>query len=197
MIDQQTADRILQTKLDALSAKHLHVKRLTWLHKWNKLVDVLAIAVPTVYFAFRFIAKGTGAGPYVEILWEILAALLLVLTILKVGFSWQEHAQTHSKLLGENISLAGQANNLLAERQTVSPEGARLFFVLAQTIESADRELLGQVPEEDKQWAYREGLKELKVDCTRCKSSPWEFIKGSCQQCGNTPKSQRRLEGTV
>jgi mobilome CxxCx(11)CxxC protein len=189
MIDDKTADAILQTKLDAISAKHLHVKRLDWLRKWNKLVDFLAIAVPAIYFTFRILAKGTAAGPFIEHIWEVLAGFLLVLTILKVAYGWQERAQKHGTLLGENIGLAGQAGNLLSERQTVSPESARLFFLLAESIEGNDRELFGRLSEEDRKYAYREGLKELKVDCTRCKSSPWEFIPGSCQQCGNTPKS--------
>jgi hypothetical protein len=39
MIDQETADAITQKKLDALCAKHLHIKPLDWLRKWNRGVD--------------------------------------------------------------------------------------------------------------------------------------------------------------
>jgi mobilome CxxCx(11)CxxC protein len=198
MLDSQITDTISQRKLDSLAAKHLHVKQLVKLSNRNRLVDFLAIAVPVVYFVFRFLAKGTRSGYYIELIWEILAALLLALTILKIVYKWQERAERHNKLLGENIALVGQADNLLSDRQTASPESARLFLVLAANSETADRELLGRPSEEDRKFAYREALKEFQSGrdtvCPQCKASPWNFVPGSCQLCGNTPNDRQLSE---
>jgi mobilome CxxCx(11)CxxC protein len=111
-----------------------------------------------------------------------------------VVYRWQERAQEHSKLLGENISLAGQADNLLSELSNLSSESARLFLVLAQRSEKEDRAALGEPSASDKQFAYREALKEFQpgnvsVVCPRCNSSPWSFTPGPCQLCGNTPSN--------
>lgn len=192
MIDAGTLANIQQKKLDSLAAKHLHVKRRTWLNRGSTLVDFLGLSVPTVYFAFRYLAKGTQYEYKVESAWEVLAALLLAATILKLVYRWQERAQEHSKLMGENISLVGQADNLLRQKDTSSPESARLFLVLAQMSETEDRNALGQLKDTDKIFAYREALKEFEpgnssIVCPRCNSSPWQYTPGSCQLCGNTP----------
>ncbi|HMG72015.1 MAG TPA: mobilome CxxCx(11)CxxC protein [Pyrinomonadaceae bacterium] len=192
MIDEQTADAITQKKLEALCAKHLHIKRLAWLRRWNRAVDFAAIGVPGFYFVFRYLAKGREAGPYVETSWEILAASLVLLVLAKIVFHWEERAKRHSQLLGENIALVRQADNLLATRRTDLSEGVQLFFALVEKTDLADNEAFGIPAEKDSQFAYRQGLKELKGVCQHCKSSPWDYKPGSCQVCGNTPADQRQ-----
>lgn len=152
------------------------------------------MGVPAIYFAFRYLAKNTSYEWSIELIWEILAGLLLAGTILKIAYRWQEQAQRHSKLLGQNIALVGQADNLLSEQSDISPESARLFSLLADQSEAEDRDILGQPLDKDKQFAYREALKEFEpgnssAKCPQCKSSPWQFVPGSCQLCGNTPAS--------
>jgi mobilome CxxCx(11)CxxC protein len=193
MIDAQTLSKITQKKFDSLCAKHLHVKRLSKLHGLSRLVDWLAVAVPAIYFAIRFSAKGTEYGPLAEHVWEGLAGLLIALAALKIAYGWQDRAEKHSKLLGENIALVGQADYLATDQNT-SAESARLFLVLAERSETADREALGQPAEKARQFAYREALKECQPDavCPACNSSPWKFKIGSCQLCGNTPTPQSK-----
>lgn len=156
----------------------------------NRGVDFAAIAVPIFYFVPRLLARGTPYTGYVEAGWEVLAAALLVLVVLKLAYNWEERAQTHSKLLGQNILLIGQTNDLLLFREKVPEDNVPLFLRLAEQSEMADREAIGQVAEKDRQFAYREGLKELgdvSICCPFCKASPWAFKPGSCQLCGNTP----------
>lgn len=190
MLDSPISETIRQKKMDCLATKHLHIWRRIQLNKYSQLVDALGLAVPAIYFAFRYLAKGTNFEKRVESIWEVLAALLLVSTILKIVYKWQEKAQEHSKLMGENISLAGQADNLLME--TAQAESAQMFLVLARKLETEDRDVLGSPSVEKKQAAYREALKEVHPGnaltvCPVCKSSPWKFVPGSCQACGNTP----------
>jgi len=192
MIDGATIHNIRQKKLDSLAAKHLHVKHATRLNTKITAVDALALAVPVFYFVFRYLAKGTPYQFIIETIWEILAALLLVATILKFALRWQEKTQTHNRLLGENISLAGQADNLLSAPDNISPETAQLFFLMTQKSETEDRNILGEPPSSERQFAYREAIKESEpgnsfVVCPRCSASPWQFSPGSCQLCGNTP----------
>ena len=192
MIDEQTADAITQKKLEALCAKYLHMKKLAWLRKWNRAVDFAAIGVPGFYFVFRYLAKGREAGPYVEAAWEILAASLILFVLAKIVFHWEERAKRHSQLLGENIALVRQADNLLATRRTDLSEGVQMFFALVEKTDIADSEAFAGLPKEERQFAYCEGLKELKGVCPYCKASPWDYKPGSCQACGNTPLDQRQ-----
>src|SRR5436853_4896962 len=118
MIDQQTADAINQKKLEALCAKYLHLKKLVQLRNRNWAVDFAAIGVPGFYFVFRYLAKGRDAGPYIETIWEILAASLILLVLAKIVFHWEDRAKRHSRLLGENVALVRQADSLLATTRT-------------------------------------------------------------------------------
>src|SRR5262249_50594856 len=112
---------IRQEKLNALAAKHLHKKRLAWLNGLNKFVDALAVLVPILYFAARYLAKGTSASEIVEPIWEVLAVILLASVALKLIYGWQEKAEQHSELIAENISLARHADNLLSNIQAATP----------------------------------------------------------------------------
>jgi mobilome CxxCx(11)CxxC protein len=197
MIDDATIGTIRQKRFDSLAAKHLHVKRRDRLNWWSRLADFLALGVPISYFAFRLIARGTSWQWLAEISWEILATALLVLVALKMNYRWEETAQIHSKLLGENISLARQADGLLTGAD-VSPS-VQLFLSLADRSEKEDRDSLGEPQEKDQQFAYRKALKEsggTTVVCPICHLSPWrfaraypwKFARGSCQLCGNKPE---------
>jgi mobilome CxxCx(11)CxxC protein len=190
-MDDSIVQTIKQKKLNSLAAKHLHVRSRADLNRLNRFVDWLAIAVPILYFVPRFIAKGTGYAVPVEIGWESIAAILVAFVGAKIAYRWEERAQTHSKLLGENISLVRQADDLLLMGEVGIPESAQLFLRLAEKSESADREAIGEPSQKDKQFAYREGLKEfggVSVTCPLCRASPWKFTAGSCQLCGNTPQ---------
>jgi mobilome CxxCx(11)CxxC protein len=192
-MDDAIIKLINQKKLDSLAAKHLHGRSRSRLNRLNHFVDYLAIAVPILYFVPRFIAKGTPYAFRVEIAWECIAALLVAVVFLKINYHWEERAQTHSKLQGENISLVRQADELLLMTTGGIPETAQLFLRLAEKSESADREAMGDISAKDKQFAYRESLKEIgdpSIRCPICHASPWKFISGSCQLCGNRPEPQ-------
>jgi len=184
---------IRQKKLDALAAKYLHQKRLARLNGLNKFVDALAVIVPILYFSARYLAKGTNASEIVEPIWEVLGAILLASGALKLIYGWQEKAEQHSELIAENISLAGQADNLLSNIQNTSPDSIRWFLLLAEETDKKDAKALGIPKEKDRQAAYREALKEFSPQsaetvCLQCGASPWNYTPGSCQLCGNTPK---------
>lgn len=190
-------EKIRQQKINALCAKCLHEQRLAALKKLNRFADILAFGVPAAYFPVRFLAKGTEYGIYVEGLWAIVAGLLAVVSIIKLVSKWQDNAERHSKLMGENISLVTQADYLLANPDTLTAEKAQFFFLLADSLEKGDREALGLVKPEAKQYAYREALKEsvpnsADIVCPVCQTSPWRFTSGSCQTCGNTPSPEQK-----
>jgi mobilome CxxCx(11)CxxC protein len=164
-------------------------------------VDILAFGVPFLYLTLRLIFKGTIHEKAAEISWDVVAALLFILAILKLVLRWQERAQEHSRLLGENITLVGLADNLLLNQSTATAETIRYFNLLTERSEREDRESLGEVSPKDKQFAYREGLKESEpgntaIVCPVCKSSPYQFTPGSCQVCGNTPRVQVSSKNT-
>lgn len=188
-------EKISQQKINALCAKCLHERRLVKLKKLNRLVDILAFGVPTAYFPVRFLAKGTTYGPYIEGAWAVVAGILATISVVKMISRWQDSAERHSKLMGENISLVTQADYLLNSPDTLTPDKAQLFFLLSDNLEKLDRDALGLVKSEEKQNAYREALKEsvpnsADIKCPVCKASPWHFKPGLCQTCGNTPVSE-------
>lgn len=195
MVDNDLKERVQQKRFDSLAAKHLHVRRMHRLNRFNRTIDFLALAVPIVYFALRYTAKGTSHEHWVEPVWEVLAGILLAMIVFKLAFHWEERAQKHSGLLAENIGVVRQAEGLLVAPH-ISPESAALFLVLADRSEKEDRDLLGQPRAKDRQFAYREALKEsggATAVCPLCALSPWrvrrrrlwEFGQELCDVCGN------------
>jgi mobilome CxxCx(11)CxxC protein len=189
MLDPKTRGRLEQERLDCLSAEHLHIAALRKLRSKILFVDVLAIGVPITYFPFRLLFKDTQYALGIERAWEILAGCLITATVVKFLLGWQERFQKHGRMLGENIALKRQAIDLLNDDRTTS-ESAQSFLALAAKSEAADRESLLKPDIKEKQYAYREALKEwggAAVVCPICNGSPWKFVKGSCQTCGNKP----------
>jgi mobilome CxxCx(11)CxxC protein len=191
MLNHKRMNLIRQKRMDALATKQLHGKYLSVLNRRNFLVDIFALGVPILYFPIRYAAKGLPIGTFVETFWEGLAAILIFLAVIKIVFRWQDKAIRHSKLSGENISIASHADQLLLNIDTTSLESFQWFIRLADDLEKEDRELIGQAKTPDKQWAYREALKEFTPSstelCPECGANPWNFNPGTCQLCGNTP----------
>lgn len=190
MIDAATIGTIQQKKFDNLAAKHLHVAARKQMNDWSTTVDYLAVAVPLLYFPIRMFGRTSPYHGAIEVAWEVLAVVLIAATLLKVFRKWQEKAQEHSLALGENISLVTQADQLLAQPRKTSLDKAQYFLEMAARSERDDRQLLGEPTLAMKQFAYREALKEYDgalAKCSHCQASPYDFAKGSCQMCGNTP----------
>jgi mobilome CxxCx(11)CxxC protein len=167
------------------------------LNRLNLVADTIALLTPIVGLPVRYVLKG---GPYAaatDTAWEIMAGILLAVTFLKLVCHWQENAQLHSKLMGENISIVGIADDLMADQSKLTADLPALRQLLGKS-EAEDSDLLGEPKEADKQWAYREALKEadkINAKCPVCSRSAWKFKNkwwqfwgddNKCQACGNT-----------
>jgi len=115
----------------------------------------------------RFLAKGTRYEPLAEYTWEAIAAVLAILIVVKMGFRWAGKTEQHSRQVGENISLATQADHLLGKKPPPGEDASYGFFLLADSVEKADRDLLGIPKDKAKHCAYREALKEFGADVKR------------------------------
>jgi len=190
MLDDSLIERLVQQKLNALSAKAVHSWRIDSLHKRSLAADLAALAVPALYFPFRYLAKGTSWAGGTEIFWEILAGALVAITIVKLVLRWQERAENHTKLMGQNIAFVAHADYVLNLYVHSSlPDQALSMFLLSAEQDTSDAEALVGLTTAERQMAYREALKELRPDAAcRCGASPWQFVPGECQICGGTPK---------
>lgn len=191
-MNAEETKQILQKKMDTLSAKHLHELCLEPIRKRNYLIDALAITVPILLLTARLLAKEHSWSVYIDAAADILATLLLALTVLKVIYGWQDKAIAHSRLRDENISLGTQADVLLRRGAKATSDSVEMFLQLIDRSEQADREAVGIPKTELKQRAYREALKEAELGstttiCPYCRASPWHFKPGTCEVCGNTP----------
>ena len=183
---------VLQKKADALCARILHQKRLSKLKKISRRMDIFTVCVPAAYFPLRLAAKGTSYYALTEFIWLPFAVALAFLGVYKIVVKWQDAIEVHSRLVGENITLATQAESML-RREVIGEEEARHFLALSDMLEKSDRSALGEVPEEERKKVYLQALREVRpqsagVVCPICKSSPWQYTSGSCQACGNEPK---------
>jgi mobilome CxxCx(11)CxxC protein len=197
---------LTQARLNSLAAKHLYDRRIGNLRRASTLADYLAIAVPVLYFPIRYLAKETTAHDVLEGVWEILAAILIAATLLKVFYHWSEKSESQATARSENVKIADEILHLLntSEGSEKSEESVPVvvppalkaeldlihFAVKRQDVD--DQRELGELKTEERKRAYREALKELvpgdaNVKCPICQSSPWAYKSGSCNACGNTP----------
>jgi|SRR6266850_5129402 len=185
--------RLRQKKMDALVARNLHRPRVARFHRLGLLVDLLALTVPVGYFAVRYLAKDTSWMRAVEIIWELLAGLLLAMTIAKLVLKWQERSELHTNLMAKDIAFIAHIDYLLTLSHTgnISDDAINVFLLSADQ-DHADAAALVNVTATEKQMAYREALKEIEPSstttvCPECRASPWQYVPGICQLCGNTP----------
>lgn len=189
MISPDGVDQIEQKKTDSLAAKAVHKKRIQRLKLWIRRTDFLALAVPIAYFVLRYLLKTTWAHGPVEVVWEISAGVLLIVTTFRIVYKWQENLDEHGALIAENIAVVRQADYLLSHRESASADNVRHFFAESDRVDVQDAKLLGELAERERQETYRQAIKEWGADrvCRLCGASPWDFQPGSCQACGNTP----------
>ena len=194
MNNQEVINRIQKIKLNALSAIYLHEKRLGYFRWLNTLIEFLSIVVPVFYVAPRFLFKGTPYEQLVEIIWEILAVLLLSMAIAKIIFRWQDREMKHTVMARRNEDVRNEADKLLAQGK-ISSSVINQFVSRVTDIDAEDRELFLTVTQKEDQEAYRYALKHLvpasTMLCENCGANPWDFKPGECAVCGDTPAKHK------
>lgn len=191
-MQETTKDLIKQAQMDALCGKIIHAKRLSRLRKATSAVDVFVIVVPILFFAPRLMAGAGYIKDIVESANVILSVTLLSLGVIKQVRRWEDRARLHIKYLSENIMIKNEADHLLRKNEATDGEGMA-FLRLAEAVEKPDSEILADASATEKQFAYREALKELVQNdprCHQCGANPWAFKKGQCQMCGGTPPQE-------
>lgn len=193
-MDTYTVNRLTQARLNALTAKSFHALSLKKTTKFNYALLILTFVIPIFYFIPTYTTKG---GPYETVtntLGFILNIFLLIIAALYLILKIDEKLATHKKLMEENIYVANECQELLNENHAT--EEISWFFRYISKVD-ADDTLTNPEWENEKfrQKLYREALKELHpgdatVKCPICGASPFIFIPGSCQSCGNTPEKR-------
>jgi mobilome CxxCx(11)CxxC protein len=190
MLKPEQVTKIQQEKLNALVAIQLHKKQISILQKINRISECLCIAVPAFYLTPRLLAKETSLEADINFFGEILAAILLILTIIKLVNKWQDNEFKHTSMSQRNDDIAYEADRLLGST-TASTEAVEQFLKRVQDVNAEDAALLINTKKDEKHTAYREALKKLgsstPILCPICNSDPWKFTAGTCQACGGEP----------
>lgn len=149
-------------------------------------------------FLVRYMFKGTEAAGPIEHVWEALAAILITLAIIKMARHWQLDIEKHSQLIGDNIAFISQTDYLmsLVKAGQLKPESVDVFILNCSALDRADANSLGRPTPEEFKTANLQALKEIEpmsaiTVCPTCGANPWDFIPGSCSQCGNKPQKER------
>src|SRR4051812_1058938 len=112
MLNAADLQAVRQVRINALATKNLHQGRVDSLRRLSVISDAFVLVVALLYVPVRYLAKGTPHGETVESIWELAGAVLIVVSVLKLAFSWQSRVEKHAVCLGRNISLAGDADRL-------------------------------------------------------------------------------------
>ena len=189
-------DQIIQSRMNALSAIDLHRARVMRWRRAGTLVEFLTIAVPITYFVPKILASQTQWESALESTWEILAALLLIMTILKSVYRWRDKEIRHSIASRINEDVSREARRLL-DSDDLSAGQHEQFLKRVSMANNEDRDLLLGVSADEEKRAYRFALKHANPNmstlCPKCGADPWIFVPGDCAACGGTFTILRRL----
>lgn len=182
-------ERILQIRTDALVAEYIYAIKLRNLGYMSIAITCLTILVPIMFLAAIPITKGTEYESPLNTASIVLSAVLLCLSVLSLILKLDQKRESFLIARRSNIYVSSEALKLIDKADA---ELSWFYNYLAE-MDSRDQENIGEVSEKIKQKAYRHSLKKLMPGrsdtvCSICHASPFKFIAGSCQVCGNTPK---------
>jgi mobilome CxxCx(11)CxxC protein len=182
--------RILQIRTNALTAEYIYTKQIKKLKYWNTAINVLTFIVPLLFTAALYITKNTVHETLVNNISVILGVLLLSITSL--SFLFEINSKRENYIIGRrsNIYVANEALKLLDKEDSE----LNWFYNYLVEIDSKDTENIEEIDKELKKAAYRNSLERLipgstDTCCSVCHASPFIYNPGSCQTCGNTPRS--------
>ena len=182
-------DKVLQIRTDALVAEYIYTKKLKKIGYMSIAITCLTILVPIIFSAAILIAKGKDYEGALNTASIVLSAALLSLSVLSLILKLDQKRESFLIARRSNIYVSSEALKLADKEDT---ELSWFYNYLAE-MDSRDQENIGDVSENLKKEAYRHSLKKLMPGrsdtvCSVCHASPFKFIAGSCQVCGNTPK---------
>lgn len=180
-------NRLEQTKLNAISAKILHRKSLAKYESRNRVVLILTIIVPILFIIAQFVSVGTKLESIINYISFALSLVLICVSLISIFDKYNEKITIHKIGMKNNIYVANECYNL--DNKTDFEN--EWFYRYVTEIDNQDNDTFSKLPESERQFAYREALKESEpgnynVICPHCQSSPWNFKAGNCQLCGNT-----------
>lgn len=181
-----TRTLVQQARMNELSGKHAHSKLLKKPLFITKFSEILCIAIPIVYFLPSEIVTSYLGGQRVG---AVLAVLLLIVSIVRHIFRWDDNLVGHRTYMAKNHRSASRALEILTDQNATEEEA--LEYLRGQSDSTIEEmSLFEGIPEKVQQYAYRMALKEFSpaqisyAICANCKKSVWSFKKGSCQLCG-------------
>lgn len=183
--------KIDQTKQNAISAKILH-RRSKWKYELlNNVILSLTIIVPLIFLIAQYVSKGTSYEETMNVISFVLSVVLIIISVIHMLLKVNDKIATHKMGIKNNLYIANECDNVL------KLEDAELewFFRYVTEIDNQDNDTFSNVSEKVRRKTYRDALKEFapgnyEITCPICHSSPWEYKKGNCQLCGNTPKQK-------
>ncbi len=181
--------RVLQIRTDALVAEYIYTDKLRNIGWLSSAITCLTIIVPVLFSSAAFIAKGTPFESSMNIVSVILSVILVSLSILSLIFRVDQQRENCLICRRLNIDVSSDALDLLDKNDSE----LEWFYKYVAKMDSADQENISSVSDKKRQKAYIYSLKKLypgrsDTVCSFCRASPFNFQKGSCQVCGNTPK---------
>ena len=182
-------DRILQIRTDALVAEHIYSKKLNTLNTLANTISTLTIIIPIILSAIILTSQNSQYKNEINAASVLITAILLSLTIGSLIFKTDQKRENYIIGRRSNIYIANESLRLLTEQDS----NLTWFYNYLVETDSKDLENVGYIDEDLKKEAYRNALKKLipgrnDVTCAVCRASPFIYVKGSCQVCGNEPK---------
>lgn len=185
-------EKLLQAKLDARCSVFIHKEYIHRIDRKLIAIELLSLIVPIMFFAIELVfANDLPTRKILSSINYVISAVLISMVIWSMSGSFREKLKSHQRFLTENLPIINEIDVIL-RKNTIDQDDENKIIDKTINLTTQESLLLPKLPIEEKQFFYREVLKEelgKNAICGVCSASPWVFIKGSCQACGNQPKA--------
>jgi mobilome CxxCx(11)CxxC protein len=180
--------RILQIRQNALVAKYIYIRRLARLRRYEIGLTSTTVIVPIMFIAAQWVTKGTFLEKPMAYVSFVGSAGLICVTVYSLICGLSNKLEKYSNGLKSNIYIADESQTYYS--QETNEDELKWFFRYTTMQDSFDSEVIAETDESERRTAYRKALQELApstiTHCPVCGASPWKFVQGNCDACGNS-----------
>ncbi|MGI8488998.1 hypothetical protein QWJ20_10705 [Pectobacterium sp. S5] len=182
-------EKLDQIRTNALSAEYIYSEKLRQINKISLTITVLTTLTPIAVLCSQLVTKGEPYGKFVDTIAIIISCVLFCLTILSLILRLEQKKESYLQGRRDNIYISNEIDSFKSN----SNLDKTWFYKFVSEQDKKDLENIAHIDKKMQQSAYRHALKKLipgnaNVVCAFCKKSPFIFIEGECDACGNTSK---------
>ncbi len=181
-------ERLNQIKMDAHSARALYRIKLSEYNKLKNIYMLISVVGSISFLGALYISHGTILQGFVEIISSFMSIGTIIYAVITLLYKYDDNIILCKNGIRNNTFISAEVDSALSEKK--NEKELYWFYKFVFQVDTEDNDFFSNIKDHEKQVAYRIALMETSTSksinrCPTCRKSPWDFVKGDCQLCGN------------